>query len=161
MALTFREASKAEDGDAVWSMLEPVFRSGDTYAVDPDISRADALEYWFSADRVYLEEDTGHLGTFYIRTNQRGGGRHVCNCGYVTGPGSQGKGVARQMLEFSLGAAKAMGFTAMQFNFVLETNERAVAIWKKAGFNVIGRQPRAFQHPDGTFCDALVMHKFL
>ena len=65
------------------------------------------------------------------------------------------------MLEHSLKVAPEMGFRAMQFNFVLSSNTRAVAIWKKYGFQVIGQIPEAFNHPKDGFVDALVMHKKL
>ncbi|MEO9824353.1 MAG: GNAT family N-acetyltransferase [Paracoccaceae bacterium] len=118
------------------------------------------MEYWLSA-RAYIAEDRAPLGTFYIRENQQGGGAHVCNCGYITARGAEGKGVARAMLAFSLQEAKALGFEAMQYNFVLASNTRAVATWERAGFDQIGRQPRAFKSPDGTYCDALIFHRFL
>ena len=135
----------AGDGDTVWAMLEPVFRAGDTYAIDPEISREDALAYW-TAHHAYVAELEGvAAGTFYIRPNQQGGGAHVCNCGYITARGAEGKGVARGMLAFSLGEAKRLGFEAMQFNFVLADNLRAVATWERAGFAEIGRIPSAFR----------------
>lgn len=149
------------DEDALWAMLEPVFRAGDTYAIDPDISRDDALAYW-CAHRAYVAEAGGDLlGTFYIRPNQQGGGAHVCNCGYVTARGAEGRGVARTMLAFSLEEARRLGFEAMQYNFVLATNARAIETWRRAGFAEIGRIPRAFRLPDGAYTDALILHRFL
>ena len=154
-----RHATKA-DGDAIWSILKPVIRAGDTYAIDAGISRDAALDYWL-AERAFLAEDGAPLGTFYVKENQKGGGTHVCNCGYITARGAEGKGVARAMLEFSLKEARALGFEAMQFNFVLANNTRAIATWERAGFDVIGRQPRAFRMPAGDYTDALIMHRFL
>jgi GNAT superfamily N-acetyltransferase len=149
------------DHDAIWSMLEPVFRAGDTYAIDPDITRDDALAYW-TAEHAYIAEHDGTpLGTYYIRRNQKGGGSHVCNCGYITARGAEGRGVARAMLAHSLKEAKRLGFEAMQFNLVLACNIRAVDTWKRAGFAEIGRIPRAFRLPGGGHADALVMHRFL
>lgn len=142
-------------------MLEPVFRAGDTYAIDPAISREDALAYW-TAHHTYVAEDDGTpLGTFYIRPNQQGGGAHVCNCGYITARGAQGKGVARSMLAHSLDEAKRLGFEAMQYNFVLSSNTRAIDTWVRAGFAEIGRIPRAFRLPGGGYSDALILHLFL
>ena len=69
--------------------------------------------------------------------------------------------MARAMLAFSLEEAKRLGFEAMQYNFVLASNTRAVATWERAGFEIVGRQPRAFRAPDGAYTDALVMHRFL
>lgn len=153
-------AAEPDDKDAIWAMLKPVFRTGDTYAIEPSISREDALQYWLSEQAYVAEEDTP-LGTYYIRPNQSGGGSHVCNCGFVTSAVAQGKGVARAMLEHALVEAKSLGFQAMQFNFVLASNTRAIDIWKRAGFDEIGRQPRAFLHPTLGYVDALILHKFL
>ncbi|MEM9970045.1 MAG: GNAT family N-acetyltransferase [Pseudomonadota bacterium] len=158
-AITFREAGEA-DGDTLWHILRPVFRAGDTYAIDTGISREDALAYWLQ-ERAWIAEDGDPLGTFYIRENQKGGGAHVCNAGFITAPGAEGRGVARAMLAEALNEATALGFHAMQFNFVLETNTRALAIWRRAGFTEIGRQPRAFRTGPRTYIDALILHKFL
>ena len=142
-------------------MLKPVFRAGDTYAIDPDIRREDALAYG-TAEHSYVAELNGAaVGTFYIRRNQKGGGSHISNCGYITARGSEGQGVARAMLTFSLNEAKSLGFDAMQYNFVLATNQRAIDTWTRAGFDTIGRIPRAFRLPDGEETDALIMHRFL
>lgn len=158
--MKIRPATPA-DHDAIWSMLEPVFRAGDSYAIDRDIPRSDALTYW-AAEHAYVAEENGKLlGTFYIRRNQKGGGSHVCNCGYITARGSEGKGVARAMLAHSLIEAKRLGFEAMQYNFVLATNTRAIDTWKRAGFAEIGRIPRAFRLTGGDYTDALVLHRFL
>ncbi|QIE54353.1 GNAT family N-acetyltransferase [Pikeienuella piscinae] len=158
--MLIRPASDADD-DALWSLLEPVFRAGDTYAIDPGISREAAIRYWTGAPRrVFLAMEPGAppVGTYYIQPNQGGGGAHVCNCGYVTGPAARGKGVARAMLAHSLDVARNAGFAAMQFNFVVETNTRAIATWRAAGFDVVGRLPGAFRHPEAGEVDALVMY---
>jgi len=144
-------------------MLAPVFRSGETYAIDPAISRADALGYWTGADAgSYIARDgQTALGTYYIKTNAKGGGTHVCNCGFISAPKAGGKGVARAMLDDALCRAKDHGFKAMQFNFVLSNNLRAIDIWTRAGFETVGRLPKAFQHPKDGMIDALVMFKTL
>lgn len=155
--------ARSEDRDAIWSILEPVVRAGETYTVDADISRDDALAYWLAAghEPFVTEEDGKILGTYFLRANQGGGGRHVANCGYMTAAGAQGKGVARTMLEHSLAHAKRRGFRAMQFNFVVSSNERAVATWRAYGFEIVGTLPGAFEHPQLGFVDALVMYKQL
>jgi ribosomal protein S18 acetylase RimI-like enzyme len=152
-----------QDHDAVWAILEPVIRAGETYALDPELGREAALAYWFSpGHRVFVAEDDGDvLGTYYMRANQPGGGSHVANCGYMTAAAAQGRGVARAMCEHSLGAARDAGFHAMQFNFVVSTNERAVRLWKSLGFEEVGRLPDAFRHPRLGHVDALVMHRRL
>lgn len=154
---------KADDAEAVTAILMPVFRAGDTYAIDSDISAEDALGYWCGPERrVFVcEEDGVVLGTYYIVRNQKGGGSHVCNCGYVTAAAAQGRGVARAMLADSLSRAKQHGFTAMQYNFVVSSNTRAVATWQRAGFEIVGRLPGAFRHPEAGEVDALVMYRQL
>lgn len=162
MALDIRRAGAADE-DAIWAMLEPVFRAGDTYLIDPEISRDDALAYWMGASHgVFLAESDGKaLGTYYLRRNQGGGGSHVCNCGYITAPLARGRGVARAMLTHSLNTARAAGFRAMQYNCVVATNTRAIATWERAGFQTLGRLPGAFRHPAEGYVDALVMWKDL
>ena len=151
------------DGAALAGLILPVFRAGETYTIDRDIPEEDAVAYWTAPDKtVFVAEDAGQvLGTFYIRPNQQGGGAHVCNCGFVTAAKAQGRGVARAMLDHALQQARAQGYHAMQFNFVVATNTRAIAIWQSAGFEVVGRLPRAFNHPTKGYVDALVMYRAL
>lgn len=160
--ITLRPATEA-DHPTLWTMLEPVFRAGDTYAIDPSISRAEALEFWCGGThRAFLAEaDSAVLGSYYICPNQGGGGAHVCNCGFVTARAAQGRGVARKMLAHALDMGRNMGFAAMQFNFVVETNTRAVALWQAHEFEIVGRLPGAFRHPQCGDVDALVMYRSL
>jgi GNAT superfamily N-acetyltransferase len=163
LGLTIREAGQG-DGEAITSLVLPVFRAGDTYTVAPDISAAEALAYWTAPEKtVFLGESTGGeaLGTYYIRANAGGGGDHVCNCGYITAEAARGRGVARAMLAHSLETARTMGFRAMQYNFVVASNTRAVETWTRAGFRIVGRLPGAFRHPTEGDVDALVMWKDL
>lgn len=161
-ALLIRPASP-DDAAATWAILEPVIRAGETYTLDRDMTEAEALAYWFGADKeTFVAEEEGVvLGTYYLRANQAGGGRHVCNAGYMTGAAATGRGVARAMGLHSIEHAKARGFRAMQFNFVVSTNVRAVGLWQSLGFEVVGRLPGAFDHPAEGFVDALVMVRTL
>lgn len=149
------------DREAIWAILEPMLRAGETYAIPADISEADALAYWLGPDRATFvaEREGAVLGTYYIRANQTGGGAHVCNCGYVTGTAARGQGIARAMCAHSLAEARARGFRAMQFNFVIATNEGAIRLWEKMGFATVGRLPGAFLHPRAGYVDALVMYQ--
>lgn len=155
--------ARPEDRAAVLSIIHPVFRRGETYPLDPDIGGDDALAYWFGPDKhVFVAKDEGAVvGTYYIRPNQTGGGRHVCNCGYVTAQDASGRGIARRMCGHSLEYARSQGYRAMQFNFVVSTNERAVALWQLMGFQIVGRLPEAFEHPVHGFVDAFVMFQRL
>lgn len=151
--------AQASDASAIWQIIQPVIREGATYALDRDLSESDALNYWMGRDRVtFVAEDNGRIvGTYYIRANQAGGGAHICNCGYMTSDAATGRGIARAMCRHSLDYARRRGYRGMQFNFVLETNTRAVALWQSLGFEIVGRIPAAFNHPDAGYVDALVM----
>lgn len=161
-ALSIRPATPADD-DAIWAILEPTFRAGETYPIPRDVSRADALAYWRTPGHsVYVAEQDGRIvGTYYLRANTGGGGAHVANCGYMTAQDATGRGVARAMCTHSLDEARARGFTAMQFNFVIASNERAVHLWQSCGFRIVGTLPGAFAHPTRGLVDAYVMFRAL
>jgi ribosomal protein S18 acetylase RimI-like enzyme len=140
-----------------------MIRCGQSYTLPHNMSRNQALEFWFAPGHetfVFEESDVVH-GTYFLRANQDGGGSHVANCGYVTAEAAQGRGIARAMCLHSLQRAKERGFRAMQFNFVVSTNERAVKLWLSLGFEIVGRLPGSFRHPENGFVDALVMYKRL
>jgi L-amino acid N-acyltransferase YncA len=155
----------AVDGDspAIWRILEPVIRAGETYALPLHMSRDEALAYWFSSGyEVFVAEAEGDaLGTYHMRANRPAGGAHVANCGYVTLSAATGRGIARAMCEHSLNHARKRGFRSMQFNFVVSTNTRAVRLWQSCGFEIVGRLPGAFCHPSMGFVDAYVMFRQL
>jgi ribosomal protein S18 acetylase RimI-like enzyme len=152
-----------DDAAAIWAIIAPVIRAGETYTLDRDMSERDALGYWFGADKeaFVAEADGAVLGTYYLRANQAGGGRHVCNAGYMTAAAATGRGVARTMALHSIDHARSRGFRAMQFNFVVSSNVRAVGLWQSLGFDIVGRLPGAFDHPADGFVDALVMYRTL
>jgi ribosomal protein S18 acetylase RimI-like enzyme len=156
---------RAEAGDAagIAAIVMPTIREGTTYALDAGMSEAEALGYWLGEDKetFVAEERAAVLGTYYMRPNQGGGGRHVCNCGYMTSAAATGRGIARRMGEHSLEHARLRGYRAMQFNFVVSSNGRAVGLWQSLGFAIVGRLPDAFLHPVQGYIDALVMYRSL
>jgi ribosomal protein S18 acetylase RimI-like enzyme len=151
------------DDDAIWRILEPTFRAGETYPIPRDVSRAEALAYWRTPGHaVFVAEQDGKItGTYYLRANNKGGGAHVANCGYMVAADAMGRGVARAMCAHSLGEARRRGFAAMQFNFVISSNTRAVKLWQDMGFAIVGTLPGSFQHPARGFVDAYVMFRAL
>ena len=160
--ITIRPAVRT-DAASVWSIIGPTIRAGETYALPRDLPESEAVDYWMGGDRrTFVAEADGRvLGTYYLRPNQQGGGAHVCNCGYVTAAEAAGRGVARAMCAHSLEQARAAGYRAMQFNFVVSTNTRAIRLWKTMGFEVVGVLPQAFAHPTAGYVDALVMFRQL
>ncbi len=160
--LTMR-AIRDEDKAALWAMLEPVIRAGEVFALPRTMEREAALAYWCAPEHEVLvaEMDGQVVGSYYLRANQQGGGAHVANCGYLTSPAASGRGVARAMCADSLQRAKKRGFRAMQFNFVVRTNERAVRLWQSFGFEILATLPDVFFHPRFGYVDAFVMYRRL
>lgn len=150
-----------EDGDALWRIIEPTVRAGATWALPRDWTRDAALAYWLAPTlEPWVAEREGEVvGTYFLRPAQLGPGGHVANAGYMVLPSAWGGGVASAMCLHSLARARERGFRAMQFNFVVSTNDRAVELWKRLGFATIGRSPGAFEHPTLGFVDALMMHR--
>ncbi|WP_375243691.1 GNAT family N-acetyltransferase [Sphingomonas parapaucimobilis] len=153
--------AQSDDAAAIAAIILPVIRAGETYALDPAMSEDAALAYWLGDGKTVFvfEEEGAILSTYYLRANQAGGGRHVANAGYMTGPAARGRGVARAMAVHSFDEARARGFAAMQFNFVVASNAAAVHLWTALGFATVGRVPEAFRHPRLGPVDALVMHR--
>ncbi|CAB9525342.1 Gcn5-related n-acetyltransferase [Seminavis robusta] len=153
-----------KDWELLWrQMLEPVFRAGDTYTVPTDVTEEQAYKMWIETPQatfVATNDGGALLGTYYIKPNQPGFGNHVCNCGYVTAESARGQGVASRLCEHSLQEAPKRGFRAMQYNFVVSTNTGAIRLWKKFGFEEVGRLPKAFRY-NGDYLDALVMFQQL
>lgn len=160
--MQIRPATDA-DRAAILAIVAPVLAAGETYAMDRNLSAEQVEAYWFGPTHQVMvaEADGVILGTYYLKANQGGGGAHVANCGYMTAPAAQGKGVARQMCADSLVRAAERGFRAMQFNHVVSTNARAVALWQSLGFVIAGTLPAAFNHPVHGYVDSYVMFKTL
>jgi ribosomal protein S18 acetylase RimI-like enzyme len=156
-------AAAAGDAHSIWAILEPIIRDGETYTLPPDLDKDSALAYWQSPEHeVFVAQDNAEIvGTYFLQANQKGGGAHVANCGYMTTPSATGRGVARAMCAHSLDRARERGFKAMQFNFVISTNERAVRLWQSFGFEIVGRLPAVFQHPTLGYVDAYIMYRNL
>ena len=156
--------AEPRDRDAIWRIFHAVVSRGDTYALDPAMSRGDALACWLRADThtFVAEDDAGEIiGTYILRPNQQGPGEHVANAAFTVAPNTQGRGAGRAMAEHCLTTARALGFRAMQFNFVVSTNTAAIKLWQQLGFKIIGTVPEAFRHPSQGFVDAHVMFRHL
>jgi ribosomal protein S18 acetylase RimI-like enzyme len=151
------------DSESIWQIIKEVIATGDTYVFSPDSSREKMLDFWCGAGRhTYVATIDGEIvGTFLIKDNQPDAGSHIANAAYMTATRAAGNGIGRKMGEFSMHEAKRLGYTAMQFNFVIKSNQRAVALWKNLGFTVIGEIPEAFKNLQGDLVNAYIMYKKL
>lgn len=159
------EIRKAEDSDkpAVWPIIKAIIAGGDTYVYPPDSAESDMLDYWFSVDKhTYIAERDGRVvATFWLKANQPGLGAHVANAAYMVSPDAHGKGIGREIAEWSLDEARRLGFKAMQFNFVVKSNIFAVKLWQDIGFETIGEIPEAFDHAENGLTNAYIMYRKL
>lgn len=160
--MIMREATEA-DFDKIWPIFQQIVSAGDTYAYSQDTTKEQAINIWLKIPQktFVFEQDGEVLGTYYLKTNQAGPGNHVCNCGYMVSSQARGKGLATSMCHHSQEIAKQFGYKAMQFNFVASSNEGAIRLWEKLGFEVVGKLPKAFDHPTKGYIDSLVMYKWL
>ncbi len=152
-----------DDFEAIWTIFHRVVQAADTYPYPPETDKKEAYALWMAPpNRPYVALDGDHtVGTFYIRPNQPGQGSHVANAGFMVDPDCQGRGVGRAMGKHALDEARREGFVAMQFNMVVSTNHRAVALWRELGFTVAGTIPGAFNHPEHGLVDACIMYRKL
>jgi len=161
-SLEIRHATEV-DRDAIWNIFHAVIATGDTYAFDPQMSRQEALAYWFQSDtHTYVAEENRQIvGTYILRANQPSLGSHVANAAFMVAPRARGLGVGQKMGEHCLSEARRFGFRAMQFNFVVSTNTSAIHLWKQLGFKIVGTLPGAFRHPEKGYIDVYVMFRSL
>jgi ribosomal protein S18 acetylase RimI-like enzyme len=157
---TIREYTEG-DKEQIWQIIKAVISGGDTYSFAPDSPKEYMLDFWCGADkRTYVAvEDEKIVGTFFLKENQPGLGSHVGNAGYMVASGARTKGIGRKMGEFSIEEAKRLGFKAIQFNYVVKSNERAVKLWKSLGFEVIGEIPDGFQHKENGLTNVYIMYR--
>ena len=160
--LNIRDSTDS-DRDAIWEIFREVIVAGDTYPLDQNISREDALAYWFQRDaHVWVAENKGQIvGSYTVHRNQSGGGGHVANAAFIVAESGRGQGIGRAMGEHCLKEARRLGFRAMQFNFVVSTNQSAVKLWQDLGMKIVGTLPSAFRHPTRGNVDVYVMYQTL
>lgn len=156
--------AQSTDWPAIWAILEPIYRAGETLCQPREITSDEARQHWLERPAktyVYTRDNGAILGVYYLRANQPEPGSHVANGGYAVDPAARGMGVAAAMCQHSEETARAMGCRAMQFNFVISTNAGAVRLWQRQGFAIVGTLPGAFQHPRLGDVDVFVMFKRL
>jgi len=160
--LVIRPAGAA-DWAAIWPIFAAVVARGDSYTFAPDTPEPEARRLWMGPGlAIYVAELDGEaVGTYVLKANQPGLGAHVANAGYMVRPDRFGRGIGAAMCAHSLTEARSAGFAAMQFNAVVSTNTRAIALWQRFGFTIVGTVPKAFRHRELGDVDLHVMHRFL
>lgn len=162
--MTIRAATPA-DWPAIWPFLRDIVAAGDTYTWPRDISEADARDMWLKQPPgrtvVAVDADGTVLGTAETHPNQGGPGSHIANAGFMVDPRRARRGVGRALGEHVIAQARTDGYRAIQYNAVVATNHRAVALWKSLGFETVGTVPEGFLHAELGYVDLLVMYRRL
>lgn len=157
--------ARPEDWPQIWPIVREVITAGETFTWDRDLPQDQARQAWMHAppDRTFVavEEDGTIVGTAELHRNQGGPGAHVANAGFMVPAARSGQGIGRRLATHLLGQARADGYRAMQFNAVVETNTRAVGLWRSMGFEVLATIPEAFHHPREGYVGLLVMYRRL
>lgn len=154
-----RKATK-KDFPQMLPIFREVIEGGDTYDFEETASDQDAFDYWFGkgVTSFVMEDDGKILGFYKIIQNHRGRGSHVANASFMVSRETRGNGIGRKMGEDCIRVAREMGFRAIQFNFVISTNEPAMHLWKSLGFQELCRLPGAFNHKKLGFVDAVIFY---
>jgi L-amino acid N-acyltransferase YncA len=164
VSLEVRSATAA-DWTQIWPIWRAVVEAGDTYVWElSEMTEDEARAAWMlppPAEVLVALDDGEVVGTAEIRPNQVGRGNHVANASFMVSPASAGRGIGRALAVEVLDRARAAGYRAMQFNAVVATNVRAIALWESVGFSIVGRVPGAFRHARQGEVDLLVMHRWL
>lgn len=150
---------------AIWPFYREIVEAGETYAYDPELTPDQARALWIldppGHTVVAVDEGGTVLGSAHMEANRGGRGAHVATASFMVDPKRSGRGVGRALGLYALDWARARGFRSMQFNAVVETNVRAVSLWRSLGFEIIGTVPEAFDHPTHGYVGLHVMHRFL
>ena len=162
------DAMSDRELEAVRSLFNQIILEGDSYPQLSPLNDREFAAYWLAESSFVVRgqpdrPDTPKpiLGAFYIKPNFIGRADHICNAGFIVGSSCRGKGIGRLMGASVLPLAKALGYDAIMFNLVFETNTPSIALWHSLGFETIGRIPKAVRLDNGRYVDALMFHRNL
>tara|TARA_R110002110_G_scaffold89076_1_gene232116 strand:- start:299 stop:868 length:570 start_codon:yes stop_codon:yes gene_type:complete len=155
-----------DDWAGIWPIVRAVVGRGDTYAYAPDIEEGDAQSVWMltgpSRAATYVATLDGEVvATATLKPNQPGLGDHIANAAWMVAPAVASRGIGRGFAQFVIDEARRLSYLGMQFNAVVATNARAIALWESLGFTIVGTVPRAFRHSVEGFVSVHIMHRDL
>jgi GNAT superfamily N-acetyltransferase len=143
-----REAT-FDDYDELFVAFSRIVGSGEGFPQAHPITREDFDDYWIEhSSAVVVARFGGYLiGAYYLKPNFVGRAAHIANAGYFVSAPYRSTGVGRTLVEHSLRKARRLGFDAMLFNLVFESNT-ARKMYLKLGFEEVGRVPCVVEGED-------------
>lgn len=137
------------DVDELFGAFARVVEDREGFPQAPPLSRPDFESYWLDhTSAVLVARRLGELaGAYYLKPNFVGRAAHIANAGYFVVARFRRSGLGRRMVLHSLEEARRLGFDALQFNLVFESNP-ARRLYEDLGFQVVGRVPRAVEGED-------------
>jgi GNAT superfamily N-acetyltransferase len=150
MPVEIRQAA-VDDHDELYGAFSRIVGAGEGFPQQAPVTREDFDDYWIDhSAAVSVACFGGYLvGASYIKPNFVGRGSHIANAGYFVLAPYRGTGVGRSLVEHSLREARRLGFDAMMFNLVFESNP-ARAMYQQLGFEELGRIPKAVDGEDAV-----------
>jgi L-amino acid N-acyltransferase YncA len=152
------------DFDAVKEIFLHVVDEGETYSYERETLTDQWIrDYWMKhvVTTLVARVDGKVAGVCAIRVNRTGRGNHIANASYVVHHDFRGIGIGHALGRESLRVSRQHGYKAMQFNYVVSTNAKAVALWQSLGFKIIGTMPQGYRHSRHGLVDVYMMHRFL
>jgi GNAT superfamily N-acetyltransferase len=156
--------ARPDDWAVIWPFMRRIVAAGETFSWDRDIDEETARRIWYPErpGRTFVAVDGDTVvGTAVSVANHGGPASHIASASFMVDPEHAGRGAGRALGRHVLDRAREDGFRAMQFNAVVETNERAVALWRSLGFEVLATLPEGFRHPEKGFVGLHIMYRRL
>jgi L-amino acid N-acyltransferase YncA len=158
-------AASDDDWPLIWPFYRTIVEAGETYAIDPQTTEEQGRRDWMQVPPgttfVAVDDHGSVVGSASVYPNRSAAGAHVASASFMVDPGRSGRGVGRALGEHVIDWAREQGFRSMQFNAVVETNQRAVRLWEALGFEVLATVPEAFRHPTEGYVGLLIMYRRL
>ena len=161
--MLIREATDQDWAD-IYCFYDAIMAEGKTYAYPGNQTLDQARLWWMERPpgrTVVAVIDGVIVGSAKMGPNRPGRGSHIATASFLVDPAYQGKGVGRALGQHVLDWCRAERYHGIQFNAVVETNTRAVALWRSLGFEVLATVPEAFDHPVKGFVGLHIMYRRL
>ena len=150
-----------EESLAIWN---EVVRDGNAFPQEEELSLKTGDAFFSSQTFTGLarSQETGRIAGLYIlHPNNVGRCGHICNASYAVAKEWRGHHLGGMLVSHSLQQGKRCGFRILQFNAVVRSNEKALALYRKQGFVQLGVIPGGFRRNDGSYEDIIPHYRSL